>query len=208
MSDRIKGTTIRPTCNTCGSPKPTNYIQMVNDILATPSATMDPNSTIYQNALNQFNDALRKGTTQRLSVPKGFCGYIDPTSGQFRVTPEPDITLLHPNERLTVPGVLLPVTTSLAPSSYPIDECLASGRPGSKPYADCSAGKLIEISTPYYNWGDVYNGMDQPEMTVLMEEVRQLIRDGYTKYQDAMPDDNGGFFDKIIPVVIAEPTVL
>lgn len=109
-----------------------DYISAANDQL-NADGTIDPESAIYQNAIAQYNKDLIKGSTTRLEVPQGYCGYIDPNSGEFRVEPVGFDTLLsstlYPNDAENASDV-----PPLEPSPWPIDCQLQYGLPGSYDY--------------------------------------------------------------------------
>jgi len=117
-----------------------DYIAIANDEIKR-NGSIDPSSPTYKSALIQYNEGLIKGSVERLDVPKGFCGYIDPKSGEFRVEPEPDPSIL----RSSTPypdNIINPedVPESIV-SPYPIDECLAIGLPGSPEYTRGNCGE-------------------------------------------------------------------
>jgi len=117
----------------------TDYISLANDQI-NKNGTIDVDGTIFQNALNQYNEGIIKGSVERLDVPEGFCGYIDPDTGRFRVEPDPFVGNLRSGtlypDNATNPNDVppLPVTT------YPIDQCLAVGLPGSYKYTTGRCG--------------------------------------------------------------------
>ena len=127
-----------PTFITRGFAK-RDYISEANDQIRL-NGRIDINSPLYQNAIDQYNSNLLKGTVQRLDVPKGFCGYIDPNSGEFRVEPEPVIPLavrsIPSIEELEEVGIN---ENPIIP--YPVDECLHIGLPGSYEYTRGPCGQ-------------------------------------------------------------------
>jgi len=117
-----------------------DYISIVNDVIK-EHGTIDPNGLIYQNALTQYNEGLIKGSVDRLEVPDGFCGYIDPASGEFRVEPivGADLrisTTPYPNNAVRAEDV-----PNIVVEPYPIDKCLAVGLPGSYEYTTGLCGE-------------------------------------------------------------------
>lgn len=117
-----------------------DYISAVNEKLKR-DGDINPNSTLYQNALAQYNAGLAKGSIERLEIPKGFCGYIDPTSGEFRVKPE---ELLSPTVKNSI---LYPGTATNSNDTsrheefrYNKDLNLKFGLPGSPAYTNGSDG--------------------------------------------------------------------
>ena len=115
-----------------------DYISMVNNSLIKDPTSIDPNSSVYSEAIKQYNGELKKGNTTRLEVPVGFCGYIDPTSGDFRVVPDPDLSSIPPGQE--IPNTLnIAPTSTLIEGEYPIDACLAIGLAGSPSYSQIAA---------------------------------------------------------------------
>lgn len=117
-----------------------DYISEANEILRA-GGVLDPNSPLYQNALDQYNAQLSQGVTERLEVPVGFCGYIDPDTGLFRVEPDiipPELRMpiLFPDEEVD-PSDVQP----LSAIPYPIDQCLQHGLPGSYEYTRFNCGE-------------------------------------------------------------------
>jgi len=113
-----------------------DYVGLVNGLI-NQGVEVDPDSQLYQSALEQYNNQEAKnGSMRRLGVPAGFCGYMDPRTNKFRVAPDNDSTILLPGRS----SVNVAVTDSIEliePLPYPIDECLKNGLPGSKEYANC-----------------------------------------------------------------------
>lgn len=110
-----------------------DYIASANMFIK-ENGTIDPNSTLYINALNQYNEGLIKGSVTRLEIPIGFCGYIDTTTGEFRVQPDGDPNNIrsstpYPNNAKS-PQEVPPVSIGI----YPRDELLKVGLPGSAEY--------------------------------------------------------------------------
>ena len=111
-----------------------DYIAMVNKNLQQDPTSVDPNSPVYLEAIKQYNGELKKGNTTRLSIPQGFCGYINPTSGEFRVRPDPDLQTIPPGQNIpTTTATATP--TVLIEGDYPIDQCLSNGLAGSPAYS-------------------------------------------------------------------------
>ena len=111
-----------------------DYITIVNKKLRENPSSVDPNSILYSDAIKQYNGELKKGNTVRLDVPKGFCGYIDPTSGNFRVQPDPDLQTIPPGQ--SIPSVSAEIIiTELPEGEYPVDQCLQNGLAGSPSYS-------------------------------------------------------------------------
>lgn len=130
-------------------------VDAVNNLIKS-GKNINPNDILYQNALQEVNDSLKKGSIKRLEVPSGFCGYIDPATGEYRVIPDPDTTLLRGS---TIPQqsneVNLPSYND-NPMSYPVDKCLEHGLPGSVTYANCqSSSEDVEDEESGIDW----NGM-------------------------------------------------
>jgi hypothetical protein len=120
------------------NPEEKDYISIVNDTIR-KGGTISPNSQTFISALAQYNDGLIRGSTRRLEVPAGFCGYIDPASGEFRVEPDLESTLksstLYPDNAKTASDVPPVIVTP-----YPIDCQLRSGLPGSYEYTKSDDG--------------------------------------------------------------------
>jgi len=136
-----KGFVKRPTQAT------TDYVSMVNNLLKDNPDGINVNSVLYRSALDQYNLDKIKGSTTRLEVPKGFCGYIDPTSGEFRVAPDPYADQINPGVGLPNPDFIPVDAPPLPPGSYPVDECLQNGLPGSPQYTQKNdEGELIDIN--------------------------------------------------------------
>lgn len=110
-----------------------DYIAVANAEIK-KNGTIDTQGNIYQNALIQYNAGLIKGSTERLEVPSGFCGYIDPATGEFRV--EPEVIEGSPRRSIPVSDIILDdePPTGVTPEPYLIDQCLANGLPGSYEY--------------------------------------------------------------------------
>jgi hypothetical protein len=108
----------------------TDYIAEANEQIR-KNGTIDVESPTYKGAIDQFNNGLIKGSVQRLEVPEGFCGYIDPDSGNFTVEADIDNDLVD---------IDINNLEELYPVPYPIDQCLAIGLPGSYKYTDASCG--------------------------------------------------------------------
>tara|TARA_R110000824_G_scaffold81550_3_gene204975 strand:+ start:5211 stop:6125 length:915 start_codon:yes stop_codon:yes gene_type:complete len=109
----------------------TDYIAEANEQIR-KNGTIDIESPTYKNAIDQFNNGLIRGSLQRLDVPEGFCGYIDPDSGNFIV--EVDIG----NDLVDIDINNL---KELSPTPYPIDACLKNGLPGSYIYTKKACGE-------------------------------------------------------------------
>jgi|GEM_PF-4506940 len=118
--------------------QPKDYISQANDRIR-ENGTIDPESPLYQSALNQYNASLIRGTVERLEVPPGFCGYIDPKTGQFRVERE---LLLPDGSKISLEDDFgdIPNDQPLLAIPYPIDECLQNGLPGSYEYTEKNCG--------------------------------------------------------------------
>jgi len=129
----------------------TDYISQANAEI-TQNGTIDINSPTYQNALEQYNTGLSKGSIIRLDVPTGFCGYIDPNTGKYRVEPEP--LVLPTNIGLPISNITGDESEDDNISSqYPNDRCLWWGLPGSYLYStgNCGDEDGDSICT-YINW--------------------------------------------------------
>lgn len=123
-------------------PKP-NYIEEANEQIK-KNGTIDPESPTYKDALDQYNAGLIKGSVERLEVPEGYCGYIDPNTGEFRVEPDPiasDLksSTLYPDNIVDPEDVPDAVITP-----YPIDCQLRAGLPGSYEYTQSDPACDVE----------------------------------------------------------------
>jgi hypothetical protein len=119
-------------------PEP-DFISQANDQIR-KNGTIDIASPIYQNAINQYNANIINGSIERLDVPEGYCGFIDPDSGEFRVEPEPlesDLrsSTVCPDNIVDPADVPRSVLTP-----YPIDCQLQVGLPGSYEYTQTVEG--------------------------------------------------------------------
>lgn len=125
-----------------------NYVDQVNGILD-DGGFINPESDLYQNAVAQYNEAIKKGQMVRLSVPKGFCGYTDPTTDEFRVIPDPDSSILIPGQVTKQLGDYDGGGFIDAPITYPVDPCLNLGRPGSPDYEKCKENEYDPYSVDH-----------------------------------------------------------
>lgn len=117
--------------------KSIDYIKSVNDILRNPNNNLSPSSSLYQSALSQYNENTKKGSLTRLSVPKGFCGFTDPRTGQFKVVTDEEYNRLLTSGQVITSRTpkTKPVVEGLIP--YSVDECLQYGLPGTAEYDTC-----------------------------------------------------------------------
>lgn len=125
-----------------------DYIALVNQSIEINPSSVDPKSPLYLRAIEQYNAELNKGNTTRLEVPEGFCGYIDPDTGVFRVEPDPSPDIkskLYP----VTPTIITPITEPPLIEKYDPDKCLSNGLPGSPGYTqfyDVESGQLQDRS--------------------------------------------------------------
>jgi len=188
MPNEIKGTTDRPEINEFGIIVPsTPALDKVNNILlASPDNVIDPNSPLYQQALTEYNDVRKKGSTKRLAIPKGFCGYLDPVTGETRVTSD---SLSYPPQGQTLITTITANVSSISvdPIGYDVDSCLQHGLPGSKEYSEClkietDPAALLKLSG--INWAGIGASEDQViasggDTNEIASISRKWVRDGF-----------------------------
>jgi hypothetical protein len=111
-----------------------------------------PNSTLYNMAVKQYNNIVAQNTLERPQIPAWFCGKIDETNGLL-LEIEPDATLRLSTGVIQTPTTITPEVSG-AVLTYPPDECLAVGTPGSSPYAKCQESQEEDTNVGDINWAD------------------------------------------------------
>jgi len=162
MTNDVKGTLTRTSSplEKKGIQQAPDYIAQVNEILdAHDGNTINPNSTLYQQALAQYNDALKKGSLRRLAVPGGFCGFVDPVTGEVRIIPDLQQTPIPPGSIPTESSTFSNAVTAVVPIPYRTDECLKLGTPGSEQYSKCIVNTEDELPAfSGIDWGEAVTG--------------------------------------------------
>ena len=165
-----------------------DYIELTNKLIS-ESNDIKPNSFLYQKAIDQYNALAKKGTLKRLEIPKGFCGYIDPTTGQLRITTDEEY------QRRLLAGETLSIGQAITASPliinqrlpYNVDVCLQYGLPGSPEYVTCVYNtEVVPESASGIDWflSDITN----ISLDVIFDSESQYQNDPTKALEDAGAD--------------------